>query len=88
MLIDEWQHVPAIWDAVRRAVDRAIVRRPDTLRRCLAAFAAATATCTTFEKIRTAAASGDAPKHRLADPALSARLFDTFARETEDAEST
>lgn len=22
ILIDEWQHVPAVWDAVRRAVDR------------------------------------------------------------------
>ncbi len=49
---------------LQRIVDRDfaeqgyIVRRPDTLRRWLAAFAAATATCTTFEKIRTAAASG------------------------------
>jgi len=38
---------------------RAIVRRPDTLRRWLAASAAATATCTTFENIRTAAASAE-----------------------------
>jgi predicted AAA+ superfamily ATPase len=36
-----------------------VVRRPDALRRWLTAFAAATATCTTFEKIRTAATSGE-----------------------------
>ena len=35
------------------------VRRPDTLRRWMAAYAASTATTTSLEKIREAAASGD-----------------------------
>jgi len=50
---------------------RAIVRRPDTLRRWLAAFAAATATCTTFEKIRTAAASAEGDSHESNQHQLS-----------------
>lgn len=50
---------------LQRIVDRDFVeqghpvRRPEMLRRWLTAYAAATATCTTLEKIRAAAASGD-----------------------------
>lgn len=50
---------------LQRIVDRDFVeqghpvRRPETLRRWLAAFAAATATTTSLEKIRNAAAGGD-----------------------------
>lgn len=48
-----------------RVVDRdfeeqgRLVRRPETLRRWMAAYAAATATTTTYEKIRNAATSGE-----------------------------
>lgn len=143
VLVDEWQHVPAVWDAVRRAVDRDTsrrflltgsaslanppthsgagrivtvrmrplalserglvaptvklsellsgesrpskdrsiraqlngylhrvverdcseqghaIRRPDTLRRWMAAYAAATASTTSLEQIRDAATAGD-----------------------------
>lgn len=106
---------------VARVIDRDIpdelgrpVRRPDTLRRWLTAYAAATATTTSLEKIRDAASAGDAtparttalhyrdaltrlfildpvdgwlptqrplrrtgqaPKHHLVDPALTAALL-------------
>lgn len=104
-----------------RVVDRDVVeqgspvRKPDALRRWLAAYAAATSTTTSLDKIRNAATSGEgetaskptalayrdvlerlylvdpvpgwlpprshlarltqAPRHRLADPALAARLL-------------
>ncbi|MGH2900812.1 MAG: ATP-binding protein, partial [Solirubrobacteraceae bacterium] len=104
-----------------RVIDRDItdelgrpVRRPDTLRRWLTAYAASTATTTSLEKIRDAASAGDAtpaktttlhyrdaltrlfildpldgwlpthrqlrrtgqaPKHHLVDPALTAALL-------------
>jgi predicted AAA+ superfamily ATPase len=52
---------------LQRVVDRDIkdaglaVRKPDALRRWMAAYAAATSTVTSFEKIRKAAAAGGAP---------------------------
>jgi len=49
VLIDEWQHVPESWDLVRRRVDRG-------------AYAAASSTGTSWEKIRDAATSGHGEK--------------------------
>jgi predicted AAA+ superfamily ATPase len=95
VLLDEWPHVPAVWDAVRRAVDDdpssnpfllagsaapaeapthsgagrivSVRMRPLSLSErgletptvSLAAYDAATATTTSLDKIRNAAAAGD-----------------------------
>ena len=62
MLIDEWQRMPAIWDAVKRAVDLYEaghdLRRPQVVMAWLRAYAAATSTTTSWEKIRNAASPG------------------------------
>ena len=68
---------------LQRVVDRDIpeaglaVRKPDALRRWMAAYAAATSTVTSFEKIRKAAAAGGAP---MASETAAAAYRDALGR--------